>query len=592
MKRRVESSWRATPGLLLDTRFFDAGFTDRLLAEIEDIDDLTDGVAIKGENWQALNLLQERYRSTLPCAYIDPPYNTGDSEILYRNGYLLSSWIALMANRLEMASHLLASDAALFVAIDDFELRDLCALIDTTLPGYRRDLIVVNHHPQGGKAKTIATTHEYMVTCVSGNCVLRGRQVEGEERRYFMRSGTAESNFRRGRPNSFYAILVDPESLTVMGIEAPPPPGDHRFPKNSTPEGYVRVYPVGSDGSERVWRKAYESCSKLVARGRIVVTKNMTVYYRLDPRERSAAVFSNWTGTEHNAGEWGANLLANIMGDRNTFSYPKSIHTVSDAIGSVTGESEETVLDYFAGSGTTGHAVINLNREGGGRRKFILVEMGDHFDTVLLPRLKKVAFSPEWESGTAKREATQEEAERGPRIIKYFRLESYEDALGNIEFEQEDATMFGLDDYVLRYMLEWSSKGSATLLNVAALDRPFDYKLNLNGGGEGEAAVVDLPETFNYVLGLAIRTRRVYEDEGRRYLVFAGKTRDGKDAVVIWRNTAGWTLDDRERDRDFVVANDLTSGADEIWMNGDSLVKDARPLDALFKQRMFSPVDT
>ena len=86
-------------------------------------------------------------------------------------------------------------------------------------------------------------------------------------------------------------------------------------------------------------------------------------------------------------------------------------------------------------------------------------------------------------------------------------------------------------------------------------------------------------------------TRRVYEDNGRRYLVYRGRTRDGRKAIVIWRNTEGWTLDDRERDRDFVAANEMTSGADEIWMNGDSIVKDAKPLDTLFKQRMFAPVD-
>lgn len=214
--------------------------------------------------------------------------------------------------------------------------------------------------------------------------------------------------------------------------------------------------------------------------------------------------------------------------------------------------------------------------------------MGDHFDTVLLPRLKKVAFSPEWKSGLAEQPATPEEAERGPQIIKYFRMESYEDALNNIEFEQEDEGLFGLEDYMLRYMLQWETKGSATLLNVKALDRPFDYKLRLNGSGDGAEMAVDLPETFNYLLGLAVRTRRVYDDEGRRYLVFRGRTRDGCEAVVIWRNTERWTLKDREQDRDFVAANDMTVGADEIWMNGDTMVKDARPLDPLFKQRMFA----
>ena len=578
---------KCNPGLLLDTRHFESGFVDDLLGALGDIDDMVDGVAIKSENWQALNLLRERYHGTLTCVYIDPPYNTGDSEILYRNGYLLSSWISLMVDRLELASGLLTRNAALFIAIDDFELRDLCALVDITLPEYRRELIVVNHHPQGGKAKTLSTTHEYMVTCVAGDCVLRGH-AESVEKRPFKRSGTAESNFRRGRPNSFYAILVDVATLSVQGIEVPPPADDDSYPRGKTPEGYVRVYPMGTDGSERVWRRSYESCSKLVASGKLIVTMNMTVYQILEPEDRSAAVFSNWTDKRHNAGEWGANLLTDIMGDRNTFSYPKSIHTVTDAVGAVSGDAQAAVLDYFAGSGTTGHAVINLNREDGGRRKFILVEMGDHFDNVLLPRLKKVAFSPKWKNGIAEREATREEGERGPRIIKYFCMESYEDALDNIEFAREDEDLFGLEDYMLRYMLQWETKGSATLLNVATLDRPFDYQLRLNGGGDDAEVTIDIPETFNYLLGLAVSTRRVYDDDGRRYLVYAGSTQDGRKVVVIWRTTEGWTLEDRERDRDFVASNDMTSDAEEIWINGDSMVKDARTLDTLFKQRMFA----
>ena len=100
-----------------------------------------------------------------------------------------------------------------------------------------------------------------------------------------------------------------------------------------------------------------------------------------------------------------------------------------------------------------------------------------------------------------------------------------------------------------------------------------------------------MPETFNYLLGLSVSRRRIFDDDGRRYLVYTGSTRDGRTAVVIWRNTKGWTLDDRKRDRNFVAANDMTSNVDEIWMNGDSMVKDAQSLDALFKGRMFASKD-
>jgi len=269
------------------------------------------------------------------------------------------------------------------------------------------------------------------------------------------------------------------------------------------------------------------------------------------------------------------------------------------------------VLDFFAGSGTTGHAVINLNREDGGRRKFILVEMAQYFDTVLLPRIKKVTFTPEWKDGKPKRMATQEEAERSPRIVKVIRLESYEDALNNLTFDEESgqqALELFRDDYLLSYMLKWETRHSETLLNVEKLQSPFSYKLHIHRDGETRERTVDLPETFNYLLGLDVHTRRVYDDddkglgldvhtrrvyddEGRRYLVYRGTLRNSRTVAVIWRDTKDWKEKDYRCERNFVEKQKLVEGADEIYTNGDSIIPGARSLDGLFKARMFAPVE-
>ena len=252
----------------------------------------------------------------------------------------------------------------------------------------------------------------------------------------------------------------------------------------------------------------------------------------------------------------------------------------------------DLVLDYFAGSGTTAHAVINLNREDGGKRKFILVEIADYFDTVLLPRLKKVTFTPEWKDGQPKRIATAEEAERSPRLIKVIRLESYEDALNNIAFDDpsgQQAMQF--DDYLLQYMLQWETRHSETLLNVEQLARPFAYQLHLHRDGQTRAQAVDLPETFNYLLGLHVQARLVYNDEGRRYLVYRGVTRDGRKTAVIWRETVGWEKPDYERDKQFVAERRLAEGADEVYVNGDSFIPGAQALEPLFKTRLFAAVE-
>ena len=265
-------------------------------------------------------------------------------------------------------------------------------------------------------------------------------------------------------------------------------------------------------------------------------------------------------------------------------------------------------MDFFAGSGATGHAVINLNREDGGRRKFILVEMAQYFDTVLLPRIKKVTFTPEWKDGKPKRMATAEEAARSPRIVKVIRLESYEDALNNLTFDEESGQqalkLFG-DEYLLSYMLKWETRHSATLLNVEQLQSPFSYRLHIHRDGETRARPVDLPETFAYLLGLDVQSRKVYRNDESRmmndgnshhssflthhsYLVYRGTLRNGHTVAVIWRETKGWTAEDYRRDAAFVAEQKLAEGADEIWVNGDSLIPGARSLDPIFKERMMN----
>ena len=128
---------------------------------------------------------------------------------------------------------------------------------------------------------------------------------------------------------------------------------------------------------------------------------------------------------------------------------------------------------------------------------------------MLLPRIKKVTFTPEWKDGKPKRMATAEEAERSPRIVKVIRLESYEDALNNIAFDEpsgQQAMQF--EDYLLQYMLQWETRKSETLLNVEKLAKPFSYQLHIHRDGETRAQAVDLPETFAYLLGLYVQKRQ------------------------------------------------------------------------------------
>ncbi|MFO7296371.1 MAG: site-specific DNA-methyltransferase, partial [Clostridia bacterium] len=121
--------------------------------------------------------------------------------------------------------------------------------------------------------------------------------------------------------------------------------------------------------------------------------------------------------------------------------------------------------------------------------------------------------------------------------------------------------------------------------------KPFDYCLHIYRDGETRVQKVDLPETFNYLIGLDVAKRQVLDDNGRCYLVYRGTTREGKRTVVIWRETAGWTEEDYKRDRDFVAKHKFTEGADVIYVNGDSLIPGAQALEGVFKAKMFAGVE-
>lgn len=284
--------------------------------------------------------------------------------------------------------------------------------------------------------------------------------------------------------------------------------------------------------------------------------------------------------------------MRDLFSEYHVFDFPKSVHAVADCllVGNMSSD-DDIAMDFFAGSGTTGHAIINMNRDDGKRRRFILVEVERYFDSVLLTRMKKVVFTPEWDHGKPKRMASADEAERSPRILRIIRLESYEDALNNIQFAQESGQQaLEFEDYPLKYMLQWETKHSETLLNVEKLAKPFSYKLHIHADGQTRAKIADIPETFNYLLGLHVQTRKIYDDGGRRYLVYRGRI-DHRQVAVIWRETEGWQKAELERDKKFVAERKLTEGADEVFVNGDSFIPNAKSLEPVFKARMFAPVE-
>ena len=405
---------KAHPTLVLDTRHFSQDFTDRLLASFDDIDESTDGLLVHSENWQALNLLQEKYRERVKCIYIDPPYNTGSDEFLYRDNYQHSSWLAMMENRLRISRSMLDLDGSIFISIDDNEQSSLRRLGESVFGAehFVSNVIWQKKYTRANDARWFSDNHDFIVVFAKDKerfVLSLLPRTEEQEAAY-----SNPDNDPRGpwKANPLHAKSGKGQTFTCTfanGVTWSPPPGTYaRYSTDTLKklEQENRIW-FGPDGKSTPARKSFLS---EVQEGVVPVT-----IWKYDE-----------VGHNHEA----INELKYVFPE-NPYFNPKPTRLIRRIVNLAQGR---IVLDFFAGSGTTAHAVINLNREDGGRRKFILVEMADYFDTVLLPRIKKVTFAPEWKDGKPKRMATAEEAERSPRLVKVIRLEFYEDALNNLTF--------------------------------------------------------------------------------------------------------------------------------------------------------------
>jgi len=582
------------PYLVLDTKFFDQEFKDKLLAEFDDLDEQTNGFMINSENFQALKLLTSTYQKSLSLAYLDPPYNTDATPIIYKNSYKDSSWMSLIADRVKLATQLLLPETGvLSAAIDDIELSNLSKLLEGIMPEYDQKRVIVQHYPGSGTGRSnITRTHEYNLFMIpNGEDIIRGNITrDGFRERGFRRAGTGENNYRIGRPNSFFALIVDNHNQNedgtypIVGIEKPPVNND--YPKGNTSEGYQRIYPIGNDESERVWSLSYEGAKEALANEMLKCSSNFSIIRVYFDEKARSLLDSVWTNSKFSATSNGTNLLKDIFNDSSLFSYPKSLYTMTTVVDSVTHDnSKSIILDFFAGSASTGHAIIKLNRQEKTNRKYVLVEMGEYFNSVTKPRIQKVIYTDNWKNGNP------QDKEGISQMFKYFNLESYEDALNNLQLKPSQDQQQLLDtssdmqeEYLLQYMLDLETREQ--LLNIEAFKNPFNYKLNITENNELVPTTVDLVETFNYLIGLHVkRVQRI-----GAFKTVEGKTNAGEKVLVIWRNLEESNNEDLNT---FVKKMDynLRDGEfDTVYVNGDNNLANLRQDEETWKVLLLEEV--
>ena len=590
---------KANPNLVLDTCHYDSNFKDRLLAHFDDLDNEVDGLLIHGENFQGLNLLTEKYRESLKTIYIDPPYNTDASAILYKNNYKDSSWMSLMADRISVSRELLADDGIFCAAIDDVEAANLRQLLQNIFDKKNElGIAAVCSNPAGRQRPTgFAPAHEYAMffgltaAAQVGRLKRTEEQLENseidEQGRYFtwkgLRSGGGPNALRGARPRLFYPLFAKGERIRIPLMEWNSETRQWNLLESQGP-GETKVLPIKPDGEEMTWGYGVETLQDKLSEtiARADQNGNIRIAVKRYLNEEGMLPKTWWGEKKYSSTVHGTIFLTNMLGDSLAFMFPKSIYLVEDCLHVSALRKHDIVLDYFGGSGTTAHATINLNRQDGGMRKYILIEMGHHFDTVLKPRILKAIYAEKWRN--AKPVSRESHLSQ---IIKYQSIESYEDALNNIEFNETEYESLLLDEHQLSYLLGSETRESPTFLNVSELQNPFSYQLNIAKDIQTQKRSVDLPETFNYLLGVFVHTRRCLYDDEKRYLVYRG-TVGQKTVIIIWRETEGWKEQDWERDYRFIQEHELTEGADKVYVNTNSIVPEAESLDPLFKRLMFS----
>ncbi len=591
--------------LVLDTKFFNIDFTNKLLSEFENIDEVCDGVLINSENFGALNLLQDRYKEQVKTVYIDPPYNTGSDGFLYIDNYKHSSWMTFMYDRLMLAHRLMSSNSVLFSSIDEnenYNLKSISSLFFQPI-----DTIKLKVKAQSGdssKFESPFTDLSEYIHFYSKSDNYDFTEIDIVKEYVDNNSKTVNQykylleNIGQIQSDKSYSFKIDKGKTTIDVYEVDNFKYSTIKTSDRTESYYIEniEYIIRTAAFSGEFKKQFSKKKDKVYYFEYEITrgKNEGKIAQIYAVNGEQLLFlKNYTKVIEEKGEKRlvkVEKLSNLWTDlswtgiasegkvelKNGKKPEKLLERVI-TLGSSNKPKKETILDFFAGSGTTPSVAHKLNKN------YIAIEMGEYFDNLVVKRMK---YTLNGNSGGIS------SVSKGG-MFKYFKLESYEDCLNNLAFKNTDRGLFDdnvNEDYLLNYMLDYETNES--LLNIDSFKNPYSYKLKIATSSAGETVEtnVDLVETFNYLIGLKVKTRVM----NKGFLVIQGENLKEEKILVIWRDGKSndelnsffekmdWTVYDRE--------------FDIIYVNGDNnlanLKKDeehfkVKLIEEEFKARMF-----
>jgi len=597
-------SWKKLP---IDTVHFDPEFKLNLLnvlSEKIDLEEKLDGLVIHSDNFHSLIQLQNKFHSRIQAVYIDPPYNTDASQIIYKNGYKISSWSTLINDRIIETKPLLKNDGVLCATIDDYQQRELYSiLVENFSKSAMLATVVIRNNPSGRPVPSgFGISHEYaFFVAKSPNATIgKFERTEAQNKRYkekdqdstfmweLLRKRGSDSE-RKDSPKAFFPLYYKNGKLRIPQMDWNDATKTWiNIEKPSIDE--IILWPIDENNTERRWRWGLETIKSNLDQLKVEFDKNNigTVYYKYRPPQQTIPL-TNWIDSKYSATEHGTGILKNLFKQYNPFSYPKSLYAVADSLTIASSNFEEYFcLDYFGGSGTTFHAIQYLNKSDEGKRKCILIEQGDYIYSIIIPRIKKIAYTFDWKDGLPKTDTMN-----GLGVFfKYQRLEQYEESLENIAFSASEKTVqkaLEFKDYIPKYFLEFETRDSQTLVNTEAMADPWDYQLKVwDGFTYDTQQAVDLVETFNYLIGLHMHKCITREIDGKRYQFVYGKNNGDKQILIVWRNVKDWDLAEFDADGK-VLRKELKNWTyDVLYINGQAHIEGYQPVEEVFKNKMNS----
>jgi adenine-specific DNA-methyltransferase len=352
--------------------------------EIQNNDELTH-ILIEGDNYHALSVLNYTHKNSIDVIYADPPYNTGSRSWKYNNDFVVkedtfrhSKWLSYMEKRLRLAKNLLTVSGIIMITIDDYELHTLGLLMDDIFGENNKlgTICIVNKADGRSDDEFIATAHEYMLVYSKNSKKARINELptseEEQKKTYRLEDSVSRYQLkpimsqgvdsrRQDRPNLFYPIFYDPKI--------------NKISLTQKSKSFIKLLPIDSKNIERRWSSSPKRIQELTNNDELVCKKSKTngnyFLYRKVRVKTTTKVKSFWNSPKYNAAAHGTKRLDEILGKNHMFNFPKSLYAVMDAL-KISSKKDSTILDFFAGSGTTGHAVLELNKMDKGSRKFIM----------------------------------------------------------------------------------------------------------------------------------------------------------------------------------------------------------------------------